>query len=305
MAFKDQYLAQVRLLVRALPCVAAESCFALKGGTAINLFVRDLPRLSVDIDLVYLPIQARNKSLKEIQKALHRIGQTIKTTIPGCQVADYAPPTQTTVTKLIITGPDQSSIKIEVTPVLRGAIHPPVSMTVSRSVEDEFGFAETPLLSLPDLYAGKIVAALDRQHPRDLFDIHMLLEHSGLHSELRSAFIVYLISHNHSPHSLLCPNYRDIKHSFEHSFNGMTNEDVSLETLLATRDRLVDNVRNQMPLSHKEFLVSFYSRDPDWSLLNIEGAKKLPAVQWREKNLDKAGKDTRKALVKKLENCLR
>lgn len=133
MAFKDQYLAQVRLLVRALPCVANEPSLALKGGTAINLFIRDMPRLSVDIDLAYLPIQARNKSLKEIQRALHRIGQTIKAKIPGSQVTEQAPPTQTAVTKLLIAGPDQANIKIEVTPVLRGAIHAPRTMTVSES----------------------------------------------------------------------------------------------------------------------------------------------------------------------------
>ncbi len=102
MAFKDQYLAQVQLLVRALPFVAAEPCLALKGGTAINLFMRDMPRLSVDIDLVYLPIQARSKSLKEIQRTLRRIGQNIRTKIPGSQLTEQAPPTQTTVTKLLI-----------------------------------------------------------------------------------------------------------------------------------------------------------------------------------------------------------
>jgi hypothetical protein len=55
----EVFEAQVALLVRVLPHVATETCFALKGGTAINLFVRDLPRLSVDIDLVYLPIENR------------------------------------------------------------------------------------------------------------------------------------------------------------------------------------------------------------------------------------------------------
>ncbi|MEH6706996.1 MAG: nucleotidyl transferase AbiEii/AbiGii toxin family protein [Alloalcanivorax venustensis] len=305
MVFKDQYLAQVRLLVRVLPCVAPEPCFALKGGTAINLFIRDLPRLSVDIDLTYLPIHDRKQSLKEIQRALHRIAETIKSTIPGSQVLEHAPPTQKTITRLLITDPDQSTIKIEVTPVLRGAIHPPVILPVSASVEDRFGFAETQLLAEPDLYAGKIVAALDRQHPRDLFDVQMLLEQNGIDDELRAAFIVYLISHNHSPHSLLCPNNQDITQSFEHSFSGMADKDITLEKLLRTRENLIDDIRNKMPLTHKQFLVSFYLRDPDWSLLGLEGIENLPAVRWREMNLDKAGKDTREALVEKLKKCIR
>lgn len=55
MAFSDIYRRQVELLIRTLPAVAEEECFALKGGAAINLFIRNLPRLSVDIDLTYLP----------------------------------------------------------------------------------------------------------------------------------------------------------------------------------------------------------------------------------------------------------
>ena len=55
MAFSDLYRRQVELLVRTIPPVAQEACFALKGGTAINLFIRNMPRLSVDIDLTYLP----------------------------------------------------------------------------------------------------------------------------------------------------------------------------------------------------------------------------------------------------------
>ncbi len=76
MAFSDVYRKHVELLIRTLPYVAEESCFALKGGTAINLFVRDLPRLYVDID--YLPVQERSQSLNEIDVALKRIAQRIK-----------------------------------------------------------------------------------------------------------------------------------------------------------------------------------------------------------------------------------
>ncbi len=71
------YFKQALLLVQMLPVVAKESCFALKGGTAINLFVRELPRLSVDIDLVYLPIEPRNESLSNMQFSLERISRDI------------------------------------------------------------------------------------------------------------------------------------------------------------------------------------------------------------------------------------
>ena len=78
MAYSDLYRKQVALMVKALPHVAKEDCFALKGGTAINLFIRNLPRLSVDIDLTYLPVAGRSHSLSEIDTALKRIGQSIQ-----------------------------------------------------------------------------------------------------------------------------------------------------------------------------------------------------------------------------------
>ena len=174
-------------------------------------------------------------------------------------------------------------------------------MTVAQKTEDEFGFAEINVLSFADIYAGKIMAALDRQHPRDLFDIHQLLENEGITDELRTALIIYLISHDHSPHSLLSPVLRDISQDFEQNFVGMTTEAIMLDTLLEARERLITDVVGNMPGNHKEFLRSFYSRKPDWKLLGIGGAENLPAVRWRELNLDKSGDGTCEELLRKLE----
>lgn len=74
----QNYSRQVALLLRVIPEIAKESCFALHGGTAINLFIRDLPRLSVDIDLTYLPIEDRDSSIKNINDALSRIKDSIE-----------------------------------------------------------------------------------------------------------------------------------------------------------------------------------------------------------------------------------
>ncbi|MEE9356263.1 MAG: nucleotidyl transferase AbiEii/AbiGii toxin family protein [Methylococcaceae bacterium] len=208
MAFSDVYHNQVSLLMRTLPYVAEESCFALKGGTAINLFIRNLPRLSVDIDLTYLPVSARRQSLSDIDAALKRIGARIREVDNSINITESAPRSQNEITKLVVRTRDRIQIKIEVTPVLRGCVYEPVNMTVAQKTEDEFGFAEINVLSFADIYAGKIMAALDRQHPRDLFDVHQLLENEGITDELRTALIVYLISHDHSPHSLLDPVLR-------------------------------------------------------------------------------------------------
>src|ERR1700749_4235832 len=100
MAYADIYRRQVTLLLRLLPFVANEKCFALKGGTAINLFVRDLPRLSVDIDLTYLPVHGRADSLAAITAALQRIAAAIRNGIVGVHVAEGE--TEAGITKLIV-----------------------------------------------------------------------------------------------------------------------------------------------------------------------------------------------------------
>ena len=168
MPISENFRAQVGLLLRTVPYIARESCFALKGGTAINLFVRDLPRLSVDIDLTYVHVFPRAKSLGAIDKAMTRIGGRIEKGLKRSRVTPSRH--EGTVTKLVVRE-DRVQIIIEVTPVLRGCAYEPEVRSVCRAVEDQFGFAEMRVVSFADLYAGKIVAALDRQHPRDLFDV--------------------------------------------------------------------------------------------------------------------------------------
>jgi hypothetical protein len=199
---------------------------------------------------------------------------------------------------------DRTQIKIEVTPVLRGCVYEPKMMAISGTVEAEFGFAETQVLSFEDIYAGKIMAALDRQHPRDLFDIHLLLNKEGIAEDLRAALIVYLISHDHSPHSLLNPVLRNVTQDFEQNFVGMTTEDIVLDILLDARADLIADIVGNMPEHHKEFLVSFYSRKPNWDLLGLKGIEDLPAVKWRELNLDRSGDGTCEEIVRKLKKVM-
>jgi hypothetical protein len=175
-------------------------------------------------------------------------------------------------TRLTVRHSD-AQVKVEVTPVLRGCVYEPEVMTVTPSVEDEFGFAEARVVSVADLYAGKIVAALDRQHPRDLFDTRELLAAEGISDDLRRAFVVYLISHNRPTHEVLNPSRKDIGHEFERGFLGMTDTPVTLDDLILAREELVDKIVTRMPSEHREFLVSFVRGEPDWALLGIDHAK--------------------------------
>ncbi|MFW8586912.1 nucleotidyl transferase AbiEii/AbiGii toxin family protein [Rhizobium beringeri] len=303
MPLSERYRRQVALLIEAAPFVAAERDFALKGGTAINLFVRDMPRLSVDIDLTYLPVAPRAGSLAAIDAGMKRIAVAIRAGLRGARVNEVLNAAEQIVTKLTVQRPD-AQIKIEVTPVLRGCVFEPEIRAVSASVEDAFGFAEMQVVSFSDLYAGKIMAALDRQHPRDLFDVRDLLANEGISDDLRRAFIVYLISHDRPISEVLVPRRKDIAQEFAQGFDGMTTEPVALDALLTTREELIAAIAGGMPEEHRTFLLGFKKGEPDWSLLGVEGADELPAVRWKQLNLDKLSRDARNRLVAQLADVL-
>jgi predicted nucleotidyltransferase component of viral defense system len=296
------YRRQAALLIRVIPLVAKEPCFALKGGTAINLFVRNMPRLSVDLDLTYLPIADRITSLQAIDDAMRRLEKIIETGIPGARVTSTAN-NEHYVTRLLLRANDVQ-IKIEVTPVLRGCVYAPSPMSVSKEVEEQFGFAEIEVVSFADLYAGKIVAALDRQHPRDLFDVRDLLANEGISGKLRKAFIVYLVSHNRPMSEILEPKRLDIAPEFERGFEGMTENPVTLSDLLQAREDLIGIIVGKMPEEHRRFLISIKRGEPDWALLDLPGVEDLPAVRWRLENLAKLDKTKRDAMIARLSEVL-
>jgi predicted nucleotidyltransferase component of viral defense system len=252
----------VALLIETVPFVAAEPQFALKGGTAINLFLRDMPRLSVDIDLTYLPVAPRPESLAAIDAALKRMAESIRKGLRGARVTEVINAREKIVTKLTVQR-GNAQIKIEVTPVLRGCVFEPEIREVSENVEDTFGFAQMQVVSFADLYAGKIVAALDRQHPRDLFDVRDLLANEGITDDLRKAFIVYLISHDRPISEIVVPRRKDITQEFAHGLDGMTAEPVALDDLLEAREAMIAAVAGEMPEAHKEFLLGFKRGKPD------------------------------------------
>ena len=303
MAASEEYRQKAGLLIRVLPFVAEEACFALKGGTAINLFVRNMPRFSVDIDLTYLPVADRKTSLAEIDAAMKRIAARIEKGIRGARVTSSILKGAGIISKHFVEV-DGVQIKIEVTPVLRGCVYEPEKRSVSEAVEAAFGFAEIQIVSFADLYAGKLVAALDRQHPRDLFDVRDLLANEGMTGALRNAFVVYIISHNRPMAEVLAPTRQDIAQEYERGFVGMTEEPVSLDELLKAREDLVAEVVGKMPEEHRRFLASFKRGKPDWELLGIPHIEKLPAVQWKMQNLAAMDPKKREELIGNLLKAL-
>ncbi|MCK4599941.1 nucleotidyl transferase AbiEii/AbiGii toxin family protein [Candidatus Bipolaricaulota bacterium] len=167
--FDPHYDAQVRLLLRCLPEISKHPCFALKGGTAINLFVRDLPRVSVDIDLTYLPLKPRREALQEIHGTLRTLKEDIEQHVPGSRVRESR--SRDYVVKLLVSTND-AMVKIEPNLILRGSVYAPEDRDLCLTAQERFGaFVSVHTLSTADLYGGKLCAALDRQHPWDLFDV--------------------------------------------------------------------------------------------------------------------------------------
>ena len=296
------YYKQVQLLMQALPFVAKQQCFALKGGTAINLFVREFPRLSVDIDLVYLPMKARDEALDEICEALDVISADLKTAFKDAEITEAYKSKRDSLRLIVARNGVQ--IKVELSPVLRGTVYEPRLMEVCEAVEEEFGYVEVPVVALADLYAGKICAALDRQHPRDLFDVKWLLENEGLTDDIRKAFLVYLLSHNRPMAELLKPQYKELSAIYAGEFANMAETDVPLEELVAVRERLVELIHQGLTESEKGFLLTFKSRGPDWALLGLEGVSELPAIKWKQINLAKMPENKHKLALEKLKGIL-
>lgn len=292
------YYKQVKLLVRVLPFVAKERCFALKGGTAINLFLQDMPRLSVDIDLVYVPIEDRKTSLTKAKDALSRIVESLTSVSPR-----YDARLLNNQFRIIVNG-GGFQIKIEMSPVLRGTVHTPRSMDLHPVVQEEFGFASMPVAPVPDLYGGKICAALDRQHPRDIYDIMQLMCGQGITRDIFEGFLVYLISHSRPISELLDPNIQDMEQAFENSFAGMTKDPIDIRNLEQARENLIKTVQESLTDDDKKFLMSVKSRAPDWSLLKLKGIEQLPAVQWKLENLGRMSTRQHEKALRKLQKTL-
>ncbi len=298
----SQYFEQAQMLVRTLPTVAAYDCFALKGGTAINLFVRDLPRLSVDIDLVYLPHQERSTDLSAIHDNLLLMKSDLERTA-GFKIDTTILPETGTIIRLIAVNSGKR-IKIEVSPVLRGSVRGANMQKISAVAGQLLGFAEARILHFDDLFAGKLCAALDRQHPRDLFDVRLLLDNEGINIGLKDVFLVYLLSHPRPISELLAPHRKSLRDSFAKEFSGMTRNPVTMGELEETLDELIRTIRNLLTDQDKHFLIDVKNGTEDWNSFPLPHAATLPSIRWKRYNISKMTPSARRGAIEKLSGIL-
>lgn len=279
------YIETVRLLLAAAPIVFETKLMAMKGGTAINLFVRDLPRLSVDIDAVLVDhsldrasaLAAISTELNRAKHALEKVGLT----------AEIATPGRGEESKMFISD-GSVQVKVEVNFVFRGTVLPIEMRALAAGAQEMFTTGvEVPMLQAPELYGSKLVAAMDRQHPRDLFDVHMLLSHERLDAQTIDCFVAYLVGHNRPVHEVLFPNPKDLAAAYKADFVGMTQESVPLETLVRTQAELHRALPNALTPEQREFLRSVVRLEPAWELMPFTHLRELPAIRWKLENLDR------------------
>ncbi len=279
----EAYKKQVKLVLDVLPEVAKEDCFAMHGGTAINLFVRNMPRLSVDIDLTYVEIAERKETLDAINVALGRINENIEKLRPSIRIEHKEHICKLQLNEHGIT------IKIEVNMVGRGLLGEAAKAQLCDTAQEQFDvFCMMPIVPMGQLYGGKICAALDRQHPRDLFDVKLMFENEGFTDEIKRGFLLGLVSSNRPTHEILNPHFLDQRTAFENQFEGMSAIAFSYDDYETTRLQLIETVRASLDENDKAFLLSLNRLAPDWSIYDYQN---FPSVKWKLLNLEKFKRD--------------
>jgi predicted nucleotidyltransferase component of viral defense system len=275
----SNYQKQVALLIRVIPEIALDTRFALHGGTAINLFDRDMPRLSVDIDLTYIPIEDRETSFNNISAALNKIKEGIENRLQGCRVEH-----KVNIHKLLVTY-NEAMIKIEVSQIVRGLLGALTEKILCEKAQIRYdAFCAINIVSNGQLYGGKLCAAMDRQHPRDIFDVKQLFKEGELNKEIKEGFLFRLLSGNRSIQDVLFPNLQEQRLAIMNQFTGMSDELFTYEEYEQVREAMIKKVQASLTVDDKDFILGFKNLTPDWSIYNFEA---YPSIQWKLLNLEK------------------
>jgi hypothetical protein len=286
------YIDTVRLLLAIAPAVFASGRFAMKGGTALNLFVQEMPRLSVDIDLVVVDHRPdRQTALQAIALEL----AAVQAELAGKGYQAHLPANAEGDDVKLVVGNEAAQVKVEVNFVFRGTVLPPETRSLVATAQELFTTdLAVPVLATPELYGSKLVAAMDRQHPRDIFDVMHMLSQFGWQASFVDCFVAYLAGHNRPVHEVLFPKTKPLEPAFTNEFAGMTRDTVELDTLTQVQGRLLQELPQQLTPAHRDFLLSLVQRAPAWELMPMQHLRDLPALKWKLMNLAKLQKSSAK-----------
>ncbi|MDY3979549.1 MAG: nucleotidyl transferase AbiEii/AbiGii toxin family protein [Tidjanibacter sp.] len=294
----DIYRSRVELLLRIVPIITAEECFAIHGGTAINLFVKELPRYSVDIDLTYIPVENGSTSLANISRHLQHIADGITKAVKGVRIDPRWD------TSKLLCDYRGSKVKIEVNQIKRGIVcGPTVRKPLCQRAQDEFRlYCEADIVPMPQLYGGKVAAALSRQHPRDMFDVRYM--ELGL-DDIKEGLIFCLLSSDRPIYESFSPREIDQRDAMKNQFAGMSDVEFSYEEYETTRSKLIREVNKVMTSSDRRFLVDFEKGEPNWKASEYASFEKYPSVQWKQINIGQLRQTNPSKLADEVERLMR
>ena len=296
----EKYKKQVALLIKIMPSVYRIEEFAVHGGTAINMFHKDMPRYSVDIDLTYTPLKEREESLNEINDRLIELKQLIEKTIPGIKVTH-----KPNVWKLFCVK-DGDTVKVEVNGTKRGVIGNIEVKSLCSKARKEFNMGcIAKIVPFSQLYGGKIAAALSRQHPRDLFDCkYMDVESFDV---VKDGLMFCLLSSDKPIIESLQPNLINQEDTLKNQFEGMSDIPFSYNDFENVRTNLIEKVNGIFTDEDKKFLISFEQGEPEWNKCCAGNLSSYPSVKWKLQNilkLKKTNPEKYKYGIKKLSSYL-
>ena len=294
------YRQQVELLLKIIPTLSGIESFAIHGGTAINLYVLDLPRYSVDIDVTYTSIKPREESFAEIHKNLSIIKEKVKSIITNVVVTEK--PNKIYCTQKGIM------VKVEVSGTKRGLVEPTLIKPLCNAAQNEFETAnKAKIVSLSQLYGGKITAALDRQHPRDLFDVKLMFDFVTDFEQVKKGFLYCLLGSDRPIVESLAPNRIDQQETMIKQFSGMTDIPFLYSDYEKTREKLIDFINSNLTQQDKEFLIAFETGVNLLQFTEYQEYLRFPSVQWKLQNISKLKEinpNKLKDSIKKLEKIL-
>jgi predicted nucleotidyltransferase component of viral defense system len=273
------YSRQAALLISVIPEIAVDRRLALHGGTAINLFVRNMPRLSVDIDLTYVPLEDRETSFRNTSEALKEISSRIEKRLPAIRI-EHKEDTH----KLLVAN-KEAIIKVEVSQIVRGVLSPVTEKPLCENAQTQFdAFCAINVVPDGQLFGGKVCAAMDRQHPRDIFDMKHLMQNEGFTQAIKEGFLFRLLSSERSVQDVLFPNLLDQRQAMENQFAGMSDEPFTYEEYEQVRETMVETVQRAITEEDKAFILSVKKAQPDWSVYHFG---EFPSIRWKQQNLEK------------------
>jgi len=278
---EERFVKQVELLLRVAPEISKIEEFALHGGTAINLFYHNMPRLSVDIDLTYIPVDNRTNDLHNISLLLNKLSERLKKTIPAIQIHSK---NRGDGEEKLFCRLNSHEVKIEVNTINRGIIGRAEQHILCNAAQERFNtFFEMKLVPIHQLFGGKMVAALDRQHPRDLFDTMQMLNNIGLTDQIMMGFLFCLFSSKRPFAELLSPNPVNQANVIESRFKGMTEVPFNLQLFDFERERLITTINKKLSETQKKMILSVAKGEPVWLYDNWS---KFPGIAWKLKNIE-------------------